>query len=112
MHLLVFVLNKVDKLDELLLEFTKAKISGATVLDSHGMAEILIDHKQELPMFGSLRLLLNEKRPFNKTIFAVLSDKQIPTALDCIKKVVGDLSKPGVGIVFTLPVNYVDGIRN
>ncbi|MCY6370225.1 hypothetical protein [Clostridium ganghwense] len=112
MKLLVFVLNKVDKLDNLLISFTNAGINGATILDSHGMAEVLIDHNKNLPIFGSLRMLLNEKRPFNKTIFAVLSDKQVEIALTCIREVVGDLSKPGVGIVFTLPVGYVEGIRD
>ncbi|MCY6354764.1 hypothetical protein [Clostridium sp. ZS2-4] len=111
MQLLVFVLNKVNKLDDLLLSFAKAGIKGATVLDSHGMAEVLIDHDQDVPIFGSLRMLLQEKKPFNKTIFAVLSDDQIGTALTCIRQVVGDLSQPGVGIVFTVPVNYVEGMR-
>lgn len=111
MQLLILVLNKVNKLDDLLLSFTKAGIKGATVLDSHGMAEVLIDHKQDIPIFGSLRMLLNEKKPFNKTIFAVLNDSQVGAALTCIRQVVGDLSKPGVGIVFTVPVNYVEGMR-
>lgn len=112
MQLLVLVLNKVNRLDDLLLSFTKAGIKGATVLDSHGMAEVLIDHhKQDVPIFGSLRMLLNEKKPFNKTIFAVLNDSQVGVALTCIRQVVGDLSKPGVGIVFTVPVNYVEGMR-
>lgn len=111
MKMLILVLNKVDKLDDLLVSFSKAGIKGATILDSYGMAKVLSSSHDDLPMFGSLRMMLNEKRPFNKTIFTILNDKQITLALKCIKNVVGDLSKPGVGIVFTIPLNFVDGIR-
>jgi nitrogen regulatory protein PII len=46
----------------------------------------------------------------NKTIFVVLKDEQVLLAIDVIKRKVGDLNKPGVGILFTIPVNYVEGI--
>lgn len=110
MHMLVLVLNDVNKLDDILMEFTNSNINGATVLDSSGMAKVLSEHQNEVPIFGSLKMLLNENRPFSKTIFTILKDNQIPTAVNCIKKVIGDLSKPGVGIVFTVPINYVEGL--
>ncbi|GAA0179691.1 hypothetical protein SH2C18_25210 [Clostridium sediminicola] len=111
MQLLVMVLNDVNKIDDLLLEFSKSNINGATVIDSHGMATVLYETHKDIALFGSLKMLLNEKRPFNKTIFTILSDVKINIALKCIRKVVGDLNKPNVGIVFTVPVNHVEGIK-
>lgn len=111
LQLLIMVLNDVSKLDDLLLEFGKSGINGATVIDSYGMAKVLCENEDSIPLFGSLKLLLNEKRPFNKTIFTILNEEKTKIALDCIKRVVGDLNKPNVGIVFTLPVNHVEGIR-
>lgn len=112
MKMLVIVLNKVDKLEDLLLSFTDSGIKGATVLDSYGMAKVLIDNEEELPLFASLRMLLNEKRPFNKTIFTILDEAQVPVAVDCVHKIVGDLSKPGVGILFTIPLDFIEGVRH
>jgi len=111
MQLLVLVLNKVELLDELLKNFVKAGIKGATILDSMGMARALTSGgNEDIPIFGSLKLIMNEGHPFNKTLFIVLEDNQIDTCIRCIKKVVGDLNKPDVGILFTIPVNYFEGI--
>ncbi|MFD3158610.1 hypothetical protein ACFIJ5_17430 [Haloimpatiens sp. FM7330] len=111
MQLLIVVLNKINYLEDILKEFNNCGIKGATVIDSTGMAKVLHSHHDEdPPMFGSLKMILNEKRPFNKTIFTVLKDTQVNTAIEAVRHVVGDLSKPDVGILFTLPVNYVEGI--
>ncbi|MBU5439925.1 hypothetical protein KQI42_18100 [Tissierella sp. MSJ-40] len=111
MQMLIIVLNNLDKLDDLLMEFTNSSILGATIIDSMGMIRALADeHEKDLPLFGSLKMMLNENRPFNKTIFTVLPDEKIPIAMDCVRKVVGDLNKEGVGIMFTLPIKYVEGI--
>lgn len=111
MQVLIMVLNKTNYLEDIIKEFNNCGIRGATIIESTGMAKILTSCGEEIPMFGSLKMLLNEKRPFNKTIFTVLKDEQVKIAVDAIKNVVGDLKKPGVGILFTLPVNYVEGIH-
>ncbi|WP_035294974.1 hypothetical protein [Clostridium sp. KNHs214] len=110
MQVLIMVLNKTNYLEDIIKEFNNCGIRGATIIESTGMAEILTSCGEEIPMFGSLKMLLNEKRPFNKTIFTVLKDEQVKIAVDAIKNVVGDLKKPGVGILFTLPINFVEGV--
>lgn len=110
MQVLIMVLNKTNYLEDIIKELNNCEIKGATIMDSTGMAKILTSCGEELPMFGSLKMLLNEKRPFSKTIFTVLKDEQVKIAINAIKSVVGDLTKPGVGILFTLPVNHVEGI--
>lgn len=110
MQAIILVLNKTDHLEDILREFAKLGIKGATVLDSVGMGRVLTQESQEdLPLFGSLKMLLNENRPYNKTIFTVLKDEQVPIAIDAVKKILGDLKKPNVGVLFTVPVNYVEG---
>lgn len=111
MEILVIVLNKIDLLDDLMVEFSNSGIKGATIIDSMGMIRVLADeHSEDIPLFGSLKMMLNENRPFNKTIFTVLDSQKIPIAMDCVKKVIGDLNKNEVGIMFTLPVNLTEGI--
>lgn len=111
--MLIFVLNNVNHLEEILNELEKEGIKGATIIDSTGMGRVLHHTTNtDIPIFGSLKMLMNEQRPFNKTIFTVIEDEQVPIAVSAIKKVVGDLSKPDVGIVFTIPVNFVEGINH
>ncbi|HHY03754.1 MAG TPA: hypothetical protein GX534_01005 [Thermoanaerobacterales bacterium] len=111
MQLLVVVLNDVDKLESLLKEFINIGIKGATVIDSTGMARVLHDDLDNIPIFGSIKMFINENYPYNKTIFVVLNDNQLQPAIKAIKKTLGDLSKPDAGILFTIPVNYIEGIN-
>lgn len=111
MKMLIMVLNKIECLEEILEELNKSGIKGATVIDSQGMARVLGGaHPDRMPLFGSLSMLINESRPYNKTIFTVIDDRKVSDAINAIKSVVGDLSKPNVGIVFTIPVDFAEGI--
>ena|SRR5690554_3689126 len=111
MRLLVFVLNDEELLDDLLESFVHRGIKGATILDSMGMARALTssNSSNNIPIFGSLKLMLNEGRTSNKTIFVALREEQLETCIQSIKQVVGSLDKPDSGILFTLPIDYIEG---
>jgi len=111
MKLLVLVLNKIEVLDNLLLALTSAQINGATIISSTGMAHALSNH-EEVPFLMGLRALLDPDREQNRTIFAVLSDDMVEKAIKVIEEVVGDLSRPDTGIIFTLPIDQVRGIHH
>jgi len=112
MQLLIFVLNNEEFLEDLLEKFLEAGIKGATILESTGMArELASSGNHHIPIFGSLKLMLNEGRPHNRTIFVALEDNQVETCIRCIKDVVGDLSKPDAGIVLTVPISRIEGIN-
>jgi nitrogen regulatory protein P-II 1 len=108
LKLLVVVLNKEELLDELLSAFVEAGIDGATILDSEGMGRFLT---YEVPLFADFRSFMKGNKPYNKTIFSVVRDE---SALLRIRKlldtVVGGLSEPGNGIMFTLPVDFAAGL--
>lgn len=112
MKLLVFILNDEELLEDLLHSFLKSGIKGATILDSTGMAGALTaSGKDDIPIFGSLRVLLNQGNPSNKTIFIALDDEEVETCKGCIRDVVGSLEEPNTGILFTLPIDYLEGSR-
>lgn len=108
MKCLVFILSQVEKLNDLLRELQDNGIRGATIINSTGMAQALYSSNQEA-VFGTLRQLLNANREENRTIFVVLPEEKVATAIDIIESVVGDLSKPNRGIVFTLDVDNLKG---
>ncbi len=110
MELLVVILKKLQIIDELLKELAEGGIKGATILDGTGMAEALMN-MEDLPMFGLLRkVLADDDRELSKVMLIVLTDEQMLTARKIIRRVVGDLNTPNTGIMFTLPVTYVEGL--
>ncbi|MFV0480056.1 MAG: hypothetical protein ACK5LZ_05760 [Anaerorhabdus sp.] len=108
MELLFFVLNKLDCLDDLLKGFSDNQISGATVIDSTGLAHLLAESDYG---FGMLRSLLDLSRSQNKTIFMVCKTEEVKRIEEVIESCVGDLDEPNTGVLFTVPVNYVKGIK-
>ena len=110
MQMLIVVLNKIERLDDLLLELSDKGIRGGTIIDSMGMVRTLMDEHLEIPLFGSLKTILNEDRPINKTIFMVLKDEKVPIAMECVRKTMGNMNDQDTGIMFTLPINQVEGL--
>ena len=107
MKLLVLFLNKVEKLEEVLEGFVEIGVSGATVLDSVGMGHILCE---EVPIFAGLRFMFAGAKPHNKTILSVIMDEKEDEVVGLLQKILGDLGKPGTGIVFTVPLDRVEGL--
>lgn len=107
MKVLVLILNKVEKLEEVLEGFIEIGVTGATVIDSVGMGHIL---SEEVPIFAGLRFMFTGAKPHNKIIFSVIKKDKEEAVVKLLQKILGDLNKPGTGIVFTLPVDRVEGL--
>ena len=111
MQLMVIILKRVECLDTLLTRFADYGVYGATILDSNGMAsELAANHDEEEFLFlGSLRTIFNQEREHSKTIMMVVKDGQVDDLRDITNEVVGDLSKPNTGILFTTPISSIYG---
>ncbi len=107
MELFFLILNKEEYLEEIMEMFLELDIRGATVIDSVGMGRILA---YEVPIFAGMRDLLPGSRPFNKTILTIVPKEKIDNIIAAIEQIIGNLSKPGTGIVFTVPVSNLKGI--
>lgn len=110
MKLVVYVMNNTSKLDDFLHQLKEKEIKGATILDSTGMARKLIEN-DDMDFIGSLKVLFDNPRVESKTILMALEDEQVQIALDIVHQVAGDLSRPNTGIVFTVPIEYIDGLK-
>lgn len=108
MKLLVLFLNKVEKLEEVLEGYVEVGVTGATVVDSVGMGHILCE---EVPIFAGLRFMFAGAKPHNKTIFSVINDEKEAEVIRILKKILGDLNQPGTGIVFSLTLDRVEGLK-
>jgi nitrogen regulatory protein PII len=107
MQLLIAVINHVEQVDDILAGFVELGITGATILDSEGMGRVL---SHDVPIFAGLRSLTARSRPSNQTLFSVIADEKVDSAIALIQEVCGDLDTPGAGIVFTVPLTRVVGL--
>ena len=62
-------------------------------------------------MFGMLRrVLADEERETSKIMLFVETDEQVIATRAIIKEVIGDLTAPNTGIMFAIPLTYVEGL--
>lgn len=113
MYALFLILNQVEKLDAVLECLYQLGV-GATTLDSVGMGKILLEHNINTNILASLKNILNENKPYNKTIISVINNENILNeAINRISKILDIDNKEGVGFLFVLPVLiYRGGVNN
>ena len=106
MQLLVLILNREEKLEEILTYFLEEGVRGATLLESEGMGRILA---QEVPIFAGFRDLFAPANPHNRTILSVVPDDMVDHLGEGIGEILGGWDQRGTGVLFTLPVQKVWG---
>lgn len=109
MDALFIVLNKPEYIEDILSIFAKLEVKGATIIDSQGMASAIVQGEYtDIPLFGSLKNLLKDRHPYNKTIFTVIKNRELlENVVTQIKEVLHDELKPGLGFMFTVPVGQM-----
>lgn len=110
MNLLTVILKKADMVNEICKELAEAGVHGGTILDGTGMASVL-EEMDDLPIFGMLRSILadDEDKDTVKVMLFVMDDKEMEKAKKIIRATVG-LDEPNTGIMFALPVTFVEGL--
>jgi nitrogen regulatory protein PII len=108
-ELLICIINDPRILDAILESFLEHGISGATVIDSRGMGNILT---QEIPIFTGLKTLFPGGGAGNHMVFSVMSPEQVDEIVPVIQEICDDFNKPGLGVLFTLPVNRMIGFQS
>ena len=111
MKLLVLILNKLEALEYLLEGMSAAGIGGATIIESSGMAMTLSKLDSSF-VSSSIRALFSAAgNEDNRTIISVIRNDQLEIARKVIYSTVGDLSMPNTGVLFTLPIDFAEGIK-
>lgn len=109
MELLVIVLNETEYLMDILDGFIQYDIKGATIIDSAGMGHVMASY---MPLFFQFAQLERSSENNSKTIFTVIdNEKDKENVLKILENIIGDISKPNTAFVFSVPVNFVKGIR-
>ena len=109
-YMLIAVINDLSKCNEVLLAWEEAGVSGATILESTGLARIKAARR--LALIHSLRDLLTAHEFHHRTIFTVVEDEaDLERIAEVTQRVVGDFSKPDTGLMFAVPATKVWGLK-
>lgn len=103
--LFVIVLYERRFLDDIVQLFLEQGIRGASVMDSSGISDVL----SKVPLFGDFLNFLGERENTSKTIITVVPENEIPTLIEGIEDIMGDLDTHSGAMVFTLDISYMKG---
>jgi hypothetical protein len=110
--LVVLVLNDPEKTDEVLAAWVDAGVSGATILNSTGLARHMdgFGARDDLPLIPSLSSLLRAQETAHRTMFVLVPDGfNIDNLIAATEAEIGRLEEPHTGILFVVPVSRVVG---
>ena len=103
--LLIVVLTDLKFYDDIIQLYIERGIQGATVLDSTGIQNQLMN----IPLFSSFLDFLGEHSDSNKTILAVVPEDEIATLVNGIEEFVGDLDNHTGAMVMAVDLFYQKG---
>ncbi len=107
--LLVCIIEKEERLEDVLEALMEEGITGASILDARGMFEYMAD---EVPLFAGFRGLIQGNNPTNKMILSMVPDAAtLQIAMNTIQSVYGDFSLPNTGIMFSLDIGEARGFK-
>ncbi len=107
--LFVCIIEKEEKLEEVLEGLVEIGVTGASIVDVRGMFEYLAD---EIPIFAGFRNLIEDKNPTNKMIISVMKDDAtVKEAMDTIEEIYGSFSNPNTGIMFSFDISNIRGLK-
>jgi len=111
MHMVMFVLDDPNLLDEVLGAWESVGISGATIIESTG-----INRRRRASLVGTTimaginRLMSSEEENHYTLFAAVHGEEMVQQCLQAAEKVVGDLDEPDSGVLVAWPLSVVKGI--
>ncbi len=112
MKLLILILKQTELISDLNEELKNIGIHHGTIVDAKSMTNGLRAWSDDsIIMGGLMRRAKNfEYNEECKMLMFILQEDQIEPARQKINEVIGDISKPGTAILFTLPIDFAEGL--
>ena len=69
-----------------------------------------ISLRDDIPLMPSLSDFYIQNEELSRTIFTIIQEELVDRIISVTEKIVGDLQKPGNGILVVLPIESVHGL--
>jgi nitrogen regulatory protein P-II 1 len=113
-ELVVLVLNDPQQLEDVLATWLTLGVPGITILDSTGLRQQMGQRafRDDIPLFPALDDLLPGPEESHRTLLAVVPDGfDVDELASATEQMTGALDAPNTGILFTVPINRVWGLK-
>ena len=104
MKLAIVFLHKSEFLEDLLSLFLEIGVTGATVLDSVGMGQVI---SENIPIFAGLREAFVGSSPRNKVILIVTEGNLVKTIAEAVDEICNQEQATATSFVITLPIDEI-----
>ena len=114
-HLIVAVLTEAQLCHDVIHVWEEVGVTGATILESVGMRQLMQahSHRDDLPLFPSIRKLMEGEEFHHRTLFSVVPDDfDVDELIRRTEQLVGDFIQSDNGFIFVVPVSKVRGLRS
>jgi nitrogen regulatory protein P-II 1 len=113
-ELVVLVLNDPQQLEDVLATWLTLGVPGVTILDSTGLRQQMGKRafRDDIPLFPALDDLLLSPEESHRMLLAVVPDGfDVDGLAAATEQMTGVLDGPNTGILFTMPINRVWGLK-
>lgn len=111
MKLVILITAQTEQTLEIATAWQQAGATGVTILEGYGLRRLQEGIRDDLPLVPSLSALLRGKEVETHLLVSVVDDALAETLNDETVKIVGDLTLPGNGVILTLDIASMAGLR-
>ncbi len=110
MHMIMFVLDNPEKLDNILDAWEQIGIRGVTIVESTGIQR-LRKKRARIPMRFAIEPMVFGGEEGNLTLFTMVEGSEmVQRCLQTTEEIVGNLDKPDTGILAAWPLSTIKGL--
>ena len=112
MKLLTLILKQTELISELTDELGEIGVKHGTIIDAKSMTAGLNAWSDDSIIMGGLfrRVKNFEYNEECKMLMFVLEDEQVASVRQKINEVIGDISQSGTSVMFTMPIDFAEGL--
>lgn len=113
MKLVILITAQTEQSLQVATAWQKAGASGVTILEGHGLRRLQekFEIRSDLPLIPSLASLLQGKEVDTHLLVSVVDDQIAPKLSEDTVAILGDLNLPGNGLILSLDIADILGLR-
>lgn len=112
MRIVIFITARTERTLDVAEAWQRAGASGVTILEGHGLRRLQkkMGIRDDLPLIPSLASLLHQQEISTHLLLSIVPDDLAEQLYKLTVEIVGDLTLPDNGFVFTLAVGNSLGL--
>jgi nitrogen regulatory protein PII len=111
MHMLMFVLDNPDYLDEVLQAWEDIGVSGVTIIESTGISRYRETKLVGTPLMAGINRILHSNEEGHLTLFTIVKgESNVRQCIGAVEEIVGNLMNPNTGVLAAWPLTIVKGV--